>query len=140
MKEKGLSIAQLERQAGLSIHSVRNFLKGKIKKPRLQFFQAIAAVLECSTMDLLGFSASTPHPSLSSEAMREKKKLLLEDLDLMQECAFVLLNLLKEKKYQISVEDFFKNLKVFYSYSSYKEPQKVDLRFARWIVEKESLK
>ena len=51
-----------------------------------------------------------------------------------------LAQLLKEKKYQISVEDFFKNLKVFYSYSSYKEPQKVDLRFARWIVEKESLK
>ena len=61
-------------------------------------------------------------------------------LDLMQECVFALLDLLKEKKYQISVEDYLETLKVFYSYSSYKEPKKIDLRFVRWIIEKESLK
>ena len=31
MKERNLSIAALERQAGLSTHAVRNIVKGRIK-------------------------------------------------------------------------------------------------------------
>ena len=57
MEAKNLSIAELERRAGLSIHSVRNILKGRIKKPSAQSLQAIAEALECSIVDLMNASA-----------------------------------------------------------------------------------
>lgn len=53
MKAEKLSIAELERRAGLSIHSVRNILKGRIKKPSAQSLQAIAEALNCSLSDLI---------------------------------------------------------------------------------------
>ena len=45
MEAKNFSIAELERRAGLSIHSVRNILKGRIKKPSAQSLQAISETL-----------------------------------------------------------------------------------------------
>ena len=58
MEAKNLSIAKLERRAGLKIHSVRNILKERIKKPSAQTLQAIAQALECSIIDLMSDSPS----------------------------------------------------------------------------------
>jgi transcriptional regulator with XRE-family HTH domain len=59
MKAKNLSISVLERKAGLTIHSIRNILKGTIKNPRAEVLPAIAGALECSLLDLINFSSSS---------------------------------------------------------------------------------
>ncbi|MBP9777388.1 MAG: helix-turn-helix transcriptional regulator, partial [Alphaproteobacteria bacterium] len=71
MKEKKLSIAALERQAGLSIHSIRNILKDRIKNPSAQSLQIIAETLECSLDDLIQKS-----PSRNGEAEQAIKLII----------------------------------------------------------------
>lgn len=53
MKAKALSIAVLEREAGLKINAVRDILSGQSRKPSAETLQAIANGLECSVRDLL---------------------------------------------------------------------------------------
>jgi len=57
MEAKNLSIAALERKAGLNIHAIRNILTGKIRKPSAQCLQATANALECSLLDLMNPSS-----------------------------------------------------------------------------------
>ena len=117
MKERNLSIAALERQAGLSTHAVRNIVKGRIKRPSAQSLQAIAKALECSLTDLMKQS-----PTRNGEAkkiiniiIRKKKNVILNDIRLMRECSQTI-------------------LKTLYSYSSFEIIRKVDHKFARWIL------
>lgn len=53
MRAKNLSVASLEREAGLTNHSVRNILRGKSKRPSAEVLLAVADVLGCSINDLM---------------------------------------------------------------------------------------
>lgn len=133
MKAENLSIAELERRAGLSIHSVRNILKGRIKKPSAQSLQAIAEALNCSLTDLV--RASTPGESIPFFQKREKTSPPIEYPDLMLECARIVLGMITASSSQASVDEYLDIVKKVYSYSSKEEPRKVDLRFAEWLIE-----
>jgi transcriptional regulator with XRE-family HTH domain len=135
MEAKNLSIAELERRAGLSIHSVRNILKGRIKKPSAQSLQAIAEALECSIIDLM--SGSTPRsdgymPELHG---RIRKRTRMDHPDLMLDCSDKILALIAEKEIKVSVDEYLDALKKVYFYSSREEPRKFDMRFAEWLIE-----
>jgi transcriptional regulator with XRE-family HTH domain len=135
MEAKNLSIAELERRAGLSIHSVRNILKGRIKKPSAQSLQAIAEALECSIIDLINHSSSSGEIYPSEFKEKAKKHSPLDYPDLMLECSQKVLEIIEEKNCTISVDEFMEVLKKVYFYSSREEPRKLDTRFAEWLVE-----
>lgn len=135
MDAKNLSIAELERRAGLSIHSVRNILKGRIKKPSAQSLQAIAEALECSIIDLMNNSPLTPSPYPSEVQGRMRKRSPLEYPDLMKECTSKVLDIIQKKKIKISVDEYLDIIKKVYFYSSREEPRKLDMRFAEWLIE-----
>ncbi|EKE09965.1 MAG: Helix-turn-helix protein [uncultured bacterium] len=135
MEAKNLSIAELERRAGLSIHSVRNILKGRIKKPSAQSLQAIAEALECSIIDLMN-SAPTRSDGYSPEFQtRLRKRSRLDYPDLMVDCAKKTLSLIEERSLKVSVDEYLEALKKVYFYSSREEPRKFDTRFAEWLIE-----
>ncbi len=135
MEAKNLSIAELERRAGLSIHSVRNILKGRIKKPSAQSLQAIAEALECSIIDLMNTSSS-PSDSFYPERDRKLRKFTtLAYPDLLLDCAQKVMKLLIDKKHKFSLDEYFEIVKKVYFYSSREEPRKIDLRFAEWLIE-----
>lgn len=50
-KEKGISIAKLEKESGLGNATIRGWTNSS---PRVENLQAVAKVLECSVDDLLG--------------------------------------------------------------------------------------
>lgn len=136
MEAKNLSIAELERRAGLSIHSVRNILKGRIKKPSAQSLQAIAEALECSIVDLINSSPSKRGEGYSPEFQgRMKKRWPLDYPPLMLDCSEKILKLISEKSIKVSVEEYLDVLKKVYFYSSREEPRKFDMRFAEWLIE-----
>jgi transcriptional regulator with XRE-family HTH domain len=135
MEAKNLSIAELERRAGLSIHSVRNILKGRIKKPSAQSLQAIAEALECSIVDLMNASAPTGEGFVLEPQGRIRKRSPLNYLDLMAECTEKILDIITERKLKISVDEFLEVVKKVYFYSAREEPRKFDLRFAEWLIE-----
>jgi transcriptional regulator with XRE-family HTH domain len=135
MEAKNFSIAELERRAGLSIHSVRNILKGRIKKPSAQSLQAIAEALECSIIDLMN-NSPTLGDGFSHETERHmRKNAPLECPELMLDCTRMMLDLLGEKKAQISVDAYLEIVKKVYFYSSKEEPRTLDVRFAQWLLE-----
>ena len=135
MEAKNLSIAELERRAGLSIHSVRNILKGRIKKPSAQSLQAIAAALECSIIDLMATSSSSSEGFLFETDRKIRKLSPLDYPDLMVECSQKILDLIIEKNHKVSVEEYLDIIKKVYLYSSREEPRKLDIRFAEWLIE-----
>ncbi len=132
MEAKNLSIAELERRAGLSIHSVRNILKGRIKKPSAQSLQAIAEALECSLMDLVNASSSNEDLPFSQS---KKINPPIDYPDLILDCSKIVLNLVRECDPKVTVDEYLDMVKKVYFYSSKEEPRKSDLRFAEWIVE-----
>lgn len=133
MEAKNLSIAELERRAGLSIHAVRNILKGRIKKPSAQSLQAIAEALECSIIDLMNAS-----PSAGEDYSYPKKPKISPPIDypeLMGECFGTILALIQDREPRVSIDEYLDIVKKVYFYSSKEEPRKVDLRFAEWLIE-----
>jgi transcriptional regulator with XRE-family HTH domain len=133
MEAKNLSIAELERRAGLSIHSVRNIIKGRIKKPSAQSLQAIAEALECSLMDLVNASSTTGDDLASLS--QSKKSPPVDYPELMLECAKTVLTLIKDCDPRVSVDEYLDIVKKVYFYSSKEEPRKANLRFAEWLTE-----
>lgn len=129
MRVKNLSVAQLERLAGLKIHAVRNILKGRIKKPNAENLMAIAAVLDCSLVDLLDNSNSRV-----KNFKGKKLPLSTNDLKLLQECLQAVFEFIKSNELTISVEDFLECSSKVYEYSVFEEPREVDSRFLRWIL------
>jgi transcriptional regulator with XRE-family HTH domain len=135
MEAKNFSIAELERRAGLSIHSVRNILKGRIKKPSAQSLQAIAEALECSIIDLMNTSSTLGDGFAQETDRRMRKNSPLDYPDLMTDCARMVLDLLGEKSTQITVDTYLEIVKKVYFYSSKEEPRTLDVRFAQWLIE-----
>lgn len=135
MEAKNFSIAELERRAGLSIHSVRNILKGRIKKPSAQSLQAIAEALECSIIDLMSATSAIEAGFPQDIDRRIKKRPPLEYPDLMLACLEKILKKVTEKNIKITIDEYFEVVKKVYLYSSREEPREVDVRFAEWLIE-----
>jgi transcriptional regulator with XRE-family HTH domain len=135
MEAKNFSIAELERRAGLSIHSVRNILKGRIKKPSAQSLHAIAEALECSIIDLMNPSSAIEAGFPQDIERRIKKRPLLDYPELMQTCLETVLKQVGDKQLKLTIDEYFEVVKKVYLYSSREEPRKVDSRFAEWLLE-----
>lgn len=137
MEAKNFSIAELERRAGLSIHSVRNILKGRIKKPSAQSLQAIAEALECSIIDLMSTSSAVDAGFPQDVDRKIKRRPPLDYPELMLDCSANIMKRIKEKDLtsKVSIDEYFEVIKKVYLYSSREEPRKVDVRFAEWLIE-----
>ena len=134
MEAKNLSISKLERLAGLRIHSVRNILKGRIKKPSAQTLQAIAQALECSIIDLMSETSSEIGVFDCQISLKNKPILYLDDPGLLLECCKVVMARIMESHTNLTVEDSLQIIKKVYLYSSRGEPKKVDLKFVNWVI------
>jgi transcriptional regulator with XRE-family HTH domain len=135
MEAKNFSIAELERRAGLSIHSVRNILKGRIKKPSAQSLQAIAEALDCSIIDLMNKTTASSELQGYELESKFKKSPPLEYPSLMKDCTSTVLNLIKNDEVNVTVDVYLDIVKKVYFYSSKEEPRKIDVRFAEWLIE-----
>jgi transcriptional regulator with XRE-family HTH domain len=138
MKEKNLSIGALERKAGLTTHSIRNILKGRIKNPRAETLLAIAESLEYSFLDLINASFSCSN-SLQENTITNKKSNCVEHPTFMAACAKVVASLLEEKVLNLSLDDYFDMIKAVYFYSLFKELRTPDIKFAKWLLEEKGI-
>ena len=126
LKAKNLSIAKLERLAGLKIHAVRNIIKRKIKKPNTENLLAIANVLECSIADLMAGE------KISKNLEHNKTALSENDFDIRQECQKAILSYIEDHKIHTSVDEFFKMSSKVYGYSAFEGTRKFDHKFMNW--------
>lgn len=131
----GLSIAALERKAGLKTNVARNILRGQSKKPTAVTLQAIAEVMDCSVQDLLGvrkeFHKTESGTKFDDSPIVENPKLLRETL----EC---ILKVGKDNNYQLSIHQTALILEEVYSYTLKKNPPHIDMDFVTWYLKKVS--
>lgn len=135
MKAKALSIAALEREAGLKINAVRNILSGQSRKPSAETLQAIANVLECSVRDLLDKEMTrvvlAPHITKNSDDVIHEWLPSLFDA-----CVHAIQNVFDTKKYIPSAEEMFFLVKEVYFYALEKNEKQVDHKFTEWLIER----
>ena len=137
MKAKNLSIAKLEKEAGLTIHSVRNILKGRIKNPRAEVLLSVAEALECSLLDFMNPSC-LPKISEGKSYIITKKETALDYPDLMMACTNAIMSLSEEIKC-LCVDDYVEIVKTLYLYSLPSEPKIPDIKFAKWLLESDHI-
>lgn len=133
MGKKNLSIASLEREAGLRKGAVQNIIDGRSKNPGAENLKAIARVLECSVDDLLenrGISLKDVEIKTPSETLKEK----IDNLDLFLACTAAVVELFKEENLIPSYEEVNFFSKEVYTYSL--TGKIVDKQFAAWLIKK----
>ena len=133
MKAKNISTIELEREAGLKAHAVRNILRGHSKRPAVDIVQAIARVLDCTIEDLLqGYDIFTEdeNEATKEEVLNQPYKpgLLMETVKLVDSKVTKGKHRLTNKQVLICIEEI-------YLHSLQKGTQKVDQDFAEWFME-----
>ncbi len=135
MKAKDLSIAALEREAGLKINAVRNILSGQSKKPSAETLQAIANVLDCSVKDLLEKEISNisdlPYSIRHLEVATHEW-----DAELFNQTIETIQEIFEKKSYIPSVEEALFFIKEIYIYALEKNSKTLDPKFAEWFIER----
>ena len=126
--QNGLSIAGMERQAGLKINVIRNILRGQSKRPTAETLQAISKLMGCSIQDLLqGGEVSDSVQSTSSDQ-------LIEHPEMLKEITVVLMDASQKKNIQLTFKQFSRALEESYAYSLKKTPPLIDHTFIEWIL------
>ncbi len=101
MKEKNLSIREVERQADLKLNAVRNITRGIVKQPGAYTLKKIANVLDCTVDELL-----ETHESILPPQILEKDtglSLSLEDFDLFLKASNLVVHTAQKKGNKISL-------------------------------------
>lgn len=125
----GLSVAALERKAGLKLNVARNILRGQSKKPSADNLQAISSVMGCTVQDLLGVKGEP----LKAEP---KDSPIVERPDLLNEALAAVLQAAQDKGYELTVQQTLLILEEVYSYAVKKDTPGVDKDFVEWFMEK----
>ncbi|AVP87952.1 hypothetical protein phytr_10240 [Candidatus Phycorickettsia trachydisci] len=122
-----ISIARLEKKAGLKTNAIRNILNGKSLQPSAATLKAISEALGCSIDSLL--SEDSVNDYTESEN-------LITNFRLFSDCVDVVLDQMENKKYTPSFKELIFFIKEVYDFSIGKENQEADKNFANWIINK----
>jgi transcriptional regulator with XRE-family HTH domain len=132
MKARNISTIEIERQAGLKPHAVRNILRGHSKRPSVDIVHAVARILECTVDDLLqGMNIFTDD---------KKGKTREEFLDqhyksgLLAETVKLIDAMMSKEKHNITVHQVLTCVEETYLHSLQKGLSKVDKEFAEWFI------
>jgi len=133
LETTGLSVAALERKAGLKTNVARNILRGQSKRPTGETLQAIAKVMECSVNDLLEGRSSSSRREMG---VSPHESPMLEYPEILSEALQCILRIAKDNNYKLSIHQIGLMLEEVYSYTMTKNPPKVDKNFVEWFVKR----
>ncbi len=136
MKAHNFSIMELETQAGLKPHAVRNILTGKSKSPSAVKLQAIADVLGCTVKDLLSppIVGTEESETTASSLEDQLQQPYIAGLPLMKDCITVIDSLLQKTSKSVTTGQFLTCVREVYLQSLSADSQKANRDFAEWFV------
>lgn len=134
---KNLSIADLERAAGLNAHAVRNIIRGHSKKPSAEVLQAVSEVLGCTVKDLL-----TQQTTLREERDSSSKEKIMNSVCESWEFLQHTVKFVKEQmqlegkkhKKKSTIKQSLTCVEEIYIHSLSRDPSKVDEEFGEWFI------
>lgn len=132
MKAKNISTIEVEKQAGLKPHAVRNILRGHSKRPSVDIVHAVARVLACTVDDLLqGMNIFTDDKEgkTREELLDQpyKSGLLAETMKLIDAKV-------SKEKHKLTIHQVLTCVEETYLYSLQNGLNKVDKDFADWFM------
>lgn len=122
IRERQLSISNLEKLAGLKPSAVQNILQGKSRNPTTLTLQAICQALDCPIEELVGSKSShmqnkNPwHGTVYLEAVK------------------IVNDIFKDKNLDITKEKALAYIEEIYNYAITDNNHCVERRFAEWLV------
>lgn len=126
IKEKDLTISSVERAAGLSKDVLRNFIRGKVKEPKVDKINTVAKIL---SIDISAF--------LNPEALEEQRETAATcHRLLLKKCLQAIDDVLSEKDMQASLEDLFVLMNNVYEYHQETPDAPINKQFVRWYLDK----
>ena len=124
LKNLNMSIAKLEREAGLKVNVARNIIAGYSKKPSAETIYAIAKTLQCSVDDLL------------SNKDENTKNIKIKNLSLYQEIGQNVLEFMKNEGSCLNMIEYNKLIQEIYLFSLQFNLNEPDKNFTHWILRK----
>ncbi len=132
MVDKNLSVAGLEKKAGLRMSAVRNILRGQSKRPSAEILQAIARTLECSITDLIGEEQA----KVDSPSIANNKSIRFNNPQLLANATEMVTKLLSSRQHNLTLQQVLHLVEQIYSYSAQNsQSNDIDTKFANWVVE-----
>lgn len=136
LTEQNLSIAGLERKAGLRMSAVRNILRGQTKKPSAYTLKKIAIALNCEIDDLIVEERLVNKNDHFQREGRQKSSFKVEEPDLLQQVAETLMTILKARSLDLTIDQVLKIIKESYTFSVKSGKKTVDHHFIEWMIDK----
>ena len=133
IRAKNLSVAALEKKAGVANHAVRNILRGKSKRPSAEVLLAVADVLGCSINDLMVKEEIFDNTGYSGD----KQGILNSDYspsDLMEQVVKVVNGKVFQKRKKLSLRQFLDCVEEVYIHALQKDGG-VDGGYADWFID-----
>lgn len=128
-----LSVAELERKAGLRTNAVRNILHGYSKKPSAETLQAIADILGCTIKDLLGEQGHTELQKRSS-IEKEEYNSPIEHPELFSSVVDLFLQICNRYEFSPTLKQAYFMVCEIYLFSLQRNMKTPDETFAEWLV------
>lgn len=134
MKAKNLSLAALEKEAGLKPAVVQNIIRGKSKKPSAEILQAVSEVLGCTVKDLL----NKEEIFQENETLESDKEILNNKCDhpaLLLKTVKWLNDQMAHQESNLTVKQVLTCIEEIYLHSLQTNPTKVDQGFGEWFID-----
>ncbi len=134
MKEKKVSINELEKYPGVRVSSVQNIIYGRSRNPGIDTIKAIAKALNCNVGDLLGNELNTRTSGENS--------VICDDREWKIDLYINVLQSLKESidKNNITMmeREGIEFTKEIYNYTIHSNKNSVDKNFVNWIIDRKT--
>lgn len=125
-----ITVAELERRAGLKSSAVRNILDGRSKNPNIETLRAIAQEFNQNIDEL-----TKPDDALAESPALNVNQYGFDHL-LFMKAYNELLNKAKQHDIQISIDEMLEYIKQVYEYSIECDLKVIDERFVKYILRK----
>lgn len=126
-----LSLSEIEKGSGITRGSLRNFINGTVKEPRLEIILAVANFLKLDIGDML--SVGQENSQDTYKLSKSSNELLNEKL--LVDCAKGLAEYVSKKKIQLTLEESMNIIKKVYNYSVRNNDFILDRSFLEWTLD-----
>ena len=139
LKSLNLSIAGLERKAGLKINVARNIICGYSKKPSAETVHAISRALGCSIDNLLSRNTTTSSGNNQSTDQAQQN-IQIKNLLLYQNTSHKVLEFIRNETSELDLNEFNRIIKEIYLFSLQFNLNIPDKKFTHWILNNSPIK
>ena len=130
LKNKSITATEVEREVGLPLASLRNFLKGRVLEPKFDVIIKVAQYLKIDLADLV----SEKNPAEIEEQIKTTNILHEWDRSLFQSAVDSVSKHLEENQHKLCYNQVMPIIESAYLYSLEHKNKRIDDDFVAWSI------